>query len=55
MHVVVDEAQTAAAILGHNYPGSPWYEDAYNLLQKKNLKPEENKDSWISRAFNKIL
>jgi outer membrane protein assembly factor BamD len=49
------EAQTAAAILGHNYPGSPWYEDAYNLLQKKNLKPDENKDSWISRAFNKIL
>jgi outer membrane protein assembly factor BamD len=49
------EAQTAAAILGHNYPGSPWYEDAYNLLQKKNLKPEENKDSWISRAFSGIL
>jgi outer membrane protein assembly factor BamD len=49
------EAQTAAAILGHNYPGSPWYEDAYNLLQKKHLKPEEDKDSWISRAFNKIL
>lgn len=49
------EAQTAAAILGHNYPGSPWYEDAYNLLQKKNLKPEEDKASWISRAFDKIL
>ncbi len=49
------EAQTAAAILGHNYPGSPWYEDAYNLLQKKRLKPEEDKDSWISRAFSKIL
>jgi outer membrane protein assembly factor BamD len=49
------EAQTAAAILGHNYPGSPWYEDAYNLLQKKNLKPEEDKASWISRAFSKIL
>jgi outer membrane protein assembly factor BamD len=49
------EAQTAAAILGHNYPGSPWYQDAYDLLQKKQLKPEEDKDSWISRAFNKIL
>jgi len=49
------EAQTAAAILGHNYPGSPWYEDSYNLLQKKNLKPEEDKGSWMSRAFNKIL
>ena len=49
------EAQTAAAILGHNYPGSPWYEDAYNLLQKKHLKPEEDKGSWISRAFSGIL
>lgn len=49
------EAQTAAAVLGHNYPGSPWYQDAYALLQKKNLKPEEDKGSWISRAFDKIL
>jgi outer membrane protein assembly factor BamD len=49
------EAQTAAAILGANYPGSPWYEDAYNLLKGHNLKPEEDKGSWISRAYNKIL
>jgi outer membrane protein assembly factor BamD len=49
------EAQTAAAILGHNYPGSPWYDDAYNLLQKKNLKPVEDKGSWISRAFDHVL
>ena len=49
------EAQTAAAVLGHNYPGSPWYEDSYNLLQKKNLKPEEDKGSWMSRAFDKVL
>ena len=49
------EAQTAAAVLGANYPGSPWYEDAYNLLKGHNLKPEEDKGSWISRAYNKIL
>ena len=49
------EAQTAAAVLGHNYPGSPWYDDSYNLLQKKNLKPEEDKGSWMSRAFDKVL
>ena len=29
---VVKEAQTAAAVLGHNYPGSEWYEDSFNLL-----------------------
>ena len=30
------EAQTAAAVLGANYPGSPWYQDAYNLLKGNN-------------------
>ena len=49
------EAQTAAAVLGANYPGSPWYEDAYNLLKGRHLKPEEDKGSWISRAFDKVL
>lgn len=49
------EAQTAAAILGHNYPGSPWYEDSYNLLQKRDLKPEEDKGSWMSRAFDSVF
>ncbi len=52
---IVKEAQTAAAILGANYPGSPWYEDAYNLLKGHNLKPEEDKGSWISRAFDRVL
>ncbi|MDE2499960.1 MAG: outer membrane protein assembly factor BamD [Alphaproteobacteria bacterium] len=49
------EAQTAAAVLGANYPGSPWYQDAYNLLKKRNLAPKEDKGSWISKAFSKIL
>jgi outer membrane protein assembly factor BamD len=50
-----NEAKTAAAVLGANYPGSPWYEDAYNLLKGQNLKPEEDKGSWISKAFQKAL
>ena len=29
---IVSEAQTAAAVLGHNFPDSPWYKDAYNLV-----------------------
>jgi outer membrane protein assembly factor BamD len=52
---ITKEAQTAAAVLGANYPGSPWYEDAYNLLKGHNLKPEEDKGSWISRAFNRVF
>jgi len=50
-----NEAKTAAAVLGANYPGSPWYQDAYNLLQGHNMKPEEDKGSWISKAFSKVL
>ncbi len=48
---IVNEAQTAAAVLGHNFPASPWYKDAYRLMKSAGLKPNENKNSWISRAF----
>jgi outer membrane protein assembly factor BamD len=52
---ITKEAQTSAAILGANYPGSPWYQDAYDLLQKHDLKPEKDEGSWMSRAFDKVL
>jgi outer membrane protein assembly factor BamD len=29
---LTDEARRTAAVLGHNYPGSPWYEDSYDQL-----------------------
>lgn len=48
---IVDEAQTSAAVLGHNFPESRWYKDAYTLMQSKGLRPSENKGSWISQAF----
>ena len=49
---IVQEAQTAAAVLGHNFPDSPWYRDAYRLVQSSTgLEPTENKGSWISKAF----
>jgi len=51
---IVDEAQTSAAVLGHNFPDSPWYHDAYNLVKSRGLEPTENKNSWISRAFKII-
>jgi outer membrane protein assembly factor BamD len=52
---IIDEAQTAAAVLGHNFPDSPWYKDAYNLVRTAGGEPTtENKGSWISRAFSKI-
>jgi outer membrane protein assembly factor BamD len=48
------EAQTAAAVLGHNFPESKWYGYAYTLLKNDGLEPHENKASWISRAWRKV-
>ena len=52
---LVSEAQTAAAVLGHNFPDSRWYKDAYALLGKGGYKPSENRGSWISRAAKTII
>ncbi|RKE68314.1 Beta-barrel assembly machine subunit BamD [Pseudorhodoplanes sinuspersici] len=48
---IVQEAQTAAAVLGHNFPDSRWYQDAYKLVQSGGVEPSENKASWISKLF----
>ena len=51
---IVGEAQTAAAVLGHNFPDSRWYKDAYNLVKSGGLEPSENQGSWISKTFKKM-
>jgi outer membrane protein assembly factor BamD len=51
---IVGEAQTAAAVLGHNFPDSRWYKDAYNLVKSGGVEPSEDKGSYISRAFKKL-
>lgn len=48
---IVPEAQTAAAVLGHNFPDSSWYKTSYELLQTGGYSPQENTSSWISKAF----
>ena len=48
---VVSEAQTAAAVLGQNFPNSQWYKDAYTMVSTDGQQPFENKTSWISRLF----
>jgi outer membrane protein assembly factor BamD len=51
---ITDEAQTAAAVLGHNFPDSEWYSHAYALVTKGGGQPAENKGSWISKAFKTV-
>ena len=36
---LLDEAKRNGAVLGYNYPGDPWYGDAYKLLTSKGLRP----------------
>ena len=38
---IKNEAQNAAAVLGHNFPDSQWYKDAYALLASDGLAPRE--------------
>jgi outer membrane protein assembly factor BamD len=52
---IVKEAQTSAAVLGHNYPGTQWYRDAYALLTEENIAPSEDQESWISKAFRAVF
>ncbi|MEQ1770488.1 MAG: outer membrane protein assembly factor BamD [Devosia sp.] len=45
------EAQTAAAVLGHNYPSSQWYKDALKLLQDVGLEPVVQQGSSLATAL----
>jgi len=51
---VQNEAQATAAVLGHNFPQSRWYKDAYALLQKHGLKPEATQGSWVSQQWKQV-
>ena len=50
---IVAEAQTAAAVLGHNFPDSKWYKEAYDLVKAGGFEPKES-DGWMSQAFKKV-
>ena len=49
------QAQTAAAVLGYNYPDSKWYQRSYRLMTRQGLDPdavsEEQRKGWLLRIF----
>jgi outer membrane protein assembly factor BamD len=45
---LVSEAQTAAAVLGHNYPQSDWYKRSYELLGQQGITPQVNSGSSLA-------
>ena len=51
---IVTEAQTAAAVLGHNFPNSEWYGHAFALLKSGGLSPQVTQGTWLSKAIKAI-
>ncbi|QYK40664.1 MAG: outer membrane protein assembly factor BamD [Paracoccaceae bacterium] len=52
---LTDEAQTAAAILGHNYQASPFYQDSFALLKGRGLEPEARGEGWLRRVYRQVI
>lgn len=49
-----DEAKRNAAVLGYNYPASPWYAKAYGLLEGKGLAPLGQSKGWAGQIWQGI-
>ena len=52
---LVNEAQTAGAILGYNYRSTEWYERTFALLSSKGLKPKSSGNSWLSKIYRQVV
>ena len=52
---LTDEAQTAGAILGHNFQSSPFYQDAYGQLRGRGLAPEARGDNWFNNVYRQMI
>ena len=55
---VLDEAQKAAAVLGHNYPGSEWYVDSYGLVAGIDVRKQNEKKKtrgMLARAWDWVF
>lgn len=50
-----DEARKTAAVLGHNFPGSPWYQDSYALLVEGTDVAPRDQPGLLSRAWNSVF
>lgn len=49
------EAKRNTAVLGYNYPGSKWYQDAYELITKKAGNPGETTQGRLGRTVGSLF
>ncbi len=56
---MVEEAQRMGAVLGHNFPGSVWYQRTYRLMTDSNVAPiaeeEARRRGWLGRTFGTVF
>jgi outer membrane protein assembly factor BamD len=52
---LVEEAQTAGAILGYNYQSSEWYASSFALLTGQGLSTDATGDNWLSSIYRQVL
>lgn len=52
---LTEEAYKIAAVLGHNYPGSEWYEASYNLLDPETRERILSERNWFDRTIDSLL
>ncbi len=53
---LTDQARKTAAVLGHNYPGSRWYEDSYdNLVAEGIAQPVDKQTASTGGFFSRTL
>jgi outer membrane protein assembly factor BamD len=52
---LTDEARRTASVLGHNYPGSEWYQDSYALLVDGAEPAEQSRPGFFRRAVGWIF
>ena len=50
-----DEAVKIAAVLGHNYPGSQWYEDSYKILDSESLQKLIEGRTFIDKTVDSLF
>ncbi|MFN3826890.1 MAG: outer membrane protein assembly factor BamD [Micavibrio sp.] len=49
------EATRVASVLGHNYPGSTWYEDSYKLLTPELRQKLIEDRSWVDKTVDSLF
>ena len=52
---LVNEAQTAGAILGYNYQSSDWYQDGFELLSSAGLEARQRGNNWLGQIYRQSL